>query len=89
MGKPTAKRRAPRAIAADVHPETAIVEMEHWILPKQFVEEFPNLASMGSIQWDLFNRRRNGIEAADAARKVGKHFLVHRIRYGKHRLGEK
>jgi len=60
-----------------------------WQPPKSYAAEFPHLATESAVLWDIVHRHENGLAEADAVRKVGRRFLVHRIRYSEFRLGER
>lgn len=70
-------------------PQTPTTPFHEWRTPEEYASEFPHLATVSAILWDIVHRHENGLAEADGTRKVGRRFLVHRIRYSEFRLGER
>ena len=68
-----------RNAGRDEQPAPAFVPMTI----KQFAEEFPAI-SVGSIRWDIFNAKANGLEKSGAIirrGRTGRRILLDRDRY--------
>lgn len=44
--------------------------------PALFAQRYPNLGSVGSLRWQIFNADTNGLEASGALLRVGRKILI-------------
>jgi hypothetical protein len=75
-----------RAVAAPTPKQPT--NPEDWVTAQQYVAQHSMLATRWAIRWAILHRAENGLDAADAVRKVGNRYLIHRSRFSAWRLGE-
>ena len=63
-------------------------EFKHWMEQEDYAKAHPKFSSFSAIRRDIVNRRLNGLEKSGAIRKVGRRFLIHRLKYTAYRFGE-
>jgi hypothetical protein len=67
-------------------PQDVLADIPNWITPAEFAKDYPNIATEKAIAKDIWLRKTLGLESAGAVRRVGRKFLVHRVRYAAYRL---